>query len=530
MLCGAVLVVPMLLLGCGQKADSRLASDLGLGPTIGSVADLVEPAPVAVEGYGLVTGLAGTGSPVCPPQIRQYLKRYISVQQPAGSINVDELIKSDTTAVVRLEGLIPPAPSKNDRVDVKVTPLPGSGTTSLQGGWLPRAELHVEGTIGGTIQPVVTVEGGVFVDVIEQAEPSLATGYVLGGGRVQREYVAVLTLPKADYLIASTIRNRLSERYGPNTARSVSPSVIEVTIPTEYRRRKARFLAMVPMTFLAETAETTPVRIDKLIELLAVAEDKEIYEIALEAIGRDCLPKLRFFLGSVNDEVRFRAARCMLNLRDDSALETLRTIALDQASPYRMEALDAITKGAQRNAAVLLARGMLRDPDRAVVLAAYEYLREMGDAAVEQEFVGRSFYLERVRGAGQDVVFVSRSGDPRVVIFGGPLECRDNTFVESPDGRVVINSRAGQEDAFLMRRDSEFSSMIGPVRSGLGLTEIVRVLGAERGRRNAGDVAGLGACYSDVAAILEQMCAKDAVPAVFWAGSLPKFGPIIKKP
>ncbi len=72
------LFVPVLLLGCGAKDESVATVDplLGreLGSTIGSVADVAQPEPVAVEGYGLVAGLAGTGSGACPPDVRAYLK------------------------------------------------------------------------------------------------------------------------------------------------------------------------------------------------------------------------------------------------------------------------------------------------------------------------------------------------------------------------------------------------------------------------------------------------------------------------
>ena len=521
------LLVPIVIVGCGGKSGVKSESDLDLGPTVGSVAQVAPAAPMQVEGYGLVVGLPGTGSPSCPPELRTYLKRYIPMQMPERSVNVDSFIESNTTAVVRLEGMIPSAVSKRDRFDVKVTALPGSGTLSLQGGWLPKSELHVRGTFGGAVKPLATVEGGVYINAVGEAEPTLTAGYVLGGARSLHDYVGALTLRKPDFLTASAIRNRLSERYGPRTARTASPSIIELKIPSEYEGRKTRFLAMVSATFLVETAQSMPVRINTMVERLAASKDKEGAEIALEALGRDCLTQLRSLLSSGNEEVRLRAARCMLYLRDDEALKTLRTIALDKNSPYRAEAFEAVAKGAQRNDAMLLAKGLLQDGDKAMVLAAYEYLRRSGDPAIEQEFIGRSFYLEQVAGVDRKAIFVSRSGVPRVVIFGGPLTCDDNLFIESANGRVVANSRAGQAEAFVMCKDSTTSGMIGPIKTSRGLSDMIRVLGAER-RSDAGP-AGLGVPYADVAAFLEQMCAKEAVAAEFWPGPLPKIGPIVKK-
>jgi len=522
-----LLLVPVVVMGCGGEADVKSESDLDLGPTVGTLAQVAPATAIQVEGYSLVIGLPGTGSPSCPPRIRAYLKRYIPIQMPNQSLDVDKLIKSNTTAVVRLEGTIPPAASKKDRFDVKVTALPGSGTLSLQGGWLPKAELQVLGTFGTSVKPLATVEGGVYINTVGEAKPNLTDGYILGGATVLNDYVGALTLRKADFLAASAIRDRLSERYGPRTARTASPSVIELKIPPEYQRRKVRFLAMVSATFLVQTAQNMPVRINALVEQLATSENKEAAEIALEAVGRDCLAQLRPLLDSGDEEVRLRAARCMLYLRDDEAVGTLRAVALDETSSYRTEAFEAVVKGARRNDAVALARKLLRDNDKTMVLSAYRYLRRVGDSRIEQEFVGRTFYLEHVTGVDRKAIFVARSGAPRVVIFGGPLTCRDNLFVESVDGRVVANSRAGQAEAFVMCKDSATSGMIGPIETTLDLSDMIRALGAER--RGGDKPAGLGVPYADVAAFLEQVCAKEAVPAEFWPGPLPKIGPIVKK-
>ncbi|MHC4521668.1 MAG: HEAT repeat domain-containing protein, partial [Planctomycetota bacterium] len=248
-----------------------------------------------------------------------------------------------------------------------------------------------------------------------------------------------------------------------------------------------------------------------------------------EAIGRHCLPKLATLLNASNDEVRLRAARCALSLGDDGALEPLRAMAMDETSRHRLEALDAVVTAGRRNDATTLARRLLRDRDAQVVLAAYEHLRKMEDVAVRQEFVGRSFYLEAVVQTDRRAIFVARSGDPRIVIFGSSLTCRDNVFVESPDGMVVVDSRAGQDYATLTRRVANRPGVIGPIRSGLTVGEIIRALGSERRSTRGGGSAGLGACYGDVAAVLEQLCAKGGVAAEFWAGPLPKIGLIVKK-
>jgi len=528
-----LLLVPMMLIGCGpnDKSDATGDSVIGkeLGLTVGSLAEIARPEPLAVEGYGLVGGLPGTGSASCPPAIRAYLKQYILGQVPGGSVAPDNIINSKTTAVVRLEGVVPAAASRGDRLDVKVTPVPGSDTTSLHGGWLYRADLKLAGTFGPSARTLAVAEGPVFINTIAVAEPDQTTCYVLGGGTAQYDYVGNLRLRRADFARASAIRNRLNERYGVDTARAVSPRDVEFIIPAEYRWRKMRFVSMAAATFLDDTPELRATRIDALLKGLSESADKESCEIALEAVGRESLPKLRSLLNAADEEVRLRAARCALNLRDDAAIEALRAIALDEASPYRIEALDVMVVSARQNDAISLARRLLRDKDVRLVLAAYDALRRMEDAAVSRELVGRSFYLEHVVQTDRKAIFVSRSGEPRVVLFGAPLTCRDNIFVEAADETVTVNSRAGQDHVSLTRKNPAGPGVIGPVRTTFSVSEIVRALGAERSGAEAGDASGLGVSYTDVAAVLEQLTAKGAVIAEFWAGPLPKIGRIVKE-
>jgi hypothetical protein len=513
----------------GSRADSlAFKPPAELGATIGSLADVVQPVPVAVEGYGLVGGLPGTGSAYCPAEVRAYLKQYIPTQLPTERINIDALLNSKNSAVVALQGVIPTMPSLGERFDVRVTLLPGSEATSIQGGWLYKAELVLKGTFGVRTRPVALVDGPVFVNAIGTAQIDPRSGYLLGGGKMQDEYVATLRLRTPSFRTASLIRNRLSERYGPKIAEAFSAGVIQVIIPAEYRQRKARFLAVIPATFLEVTNELTNTRVDTYVQMLAASKNKEACEVALEAVGRASAVKLTALLSSSDPEVRLRAGRCLLNVGDRRGLPALRDLALDPKSPYRLEAIEAIMISPLRADAVTLGQRLLRDDDVAVVLAAYNYLREIDDRFVSREVIGRGFLLEQMVQSSHRAVFVSRSGDPRVVLFGSPLACRDNLFVESPDQAVMLNSRAGQDYVSITRKHPTRPGIIGPVQCRRDVADVVRALGGEPSQATTGPLQHLGVPYSQVVAILEQMCAKDAVAAQFWPGPLPKIEPPVK--
>jgi hypothetical protein len=376
---------------------------------------------------------------------------------------------------------------------------------------------------------LATVSGAVFIDSLSSGDVDPRRGNILGGGRTLYEYSTLLRLRRADYRVASAIRNRLSERYGPNVARAISNRDIHLQIPAEYLWRKERFLAMVRATYVEVTQELSNARIDALVRLLTVGGDRENAEIALEALGRESLDKLAMLLTSPEAEVRLRAGRCVLGLGDDRGYATLRELVVDAKSPFRIEAFDAIMASAKRNDALALARRLLRDEDAAMVLAAYEHLRRLDDPAVSKEVVGRSFHLEQVVQTDRRAIFVSRSGDPRIVLFGAPLKCSNSLFVESQDQSIVVNARPEQDHVSIARKHPTRPGIVGPVRAGFDVAEIVRTLGGEITAGGGGELRGVGASYEEVMVILERLAAKGGVAAEFWPGPPGKMALPVKK-
>lgn len=533
-----VLLTAALLLACfaggcpeQRKYDGAAAgpATAGLGPTIASVATVLVPEPLSVEGYGLVGGLKGTGSAECPPAIRAYLARQIRQQLPAGaSLNVEEFISNLDTAAVLVEGIIPEMPMKNEYFDLKVTALPSTQTTSLDGGGLFPAELKMPGRFGVNTRFLADAIGPVFIDKVGDPNADRRTGFVLAGGKVLNDYVVVLALREQDFRLTNRIRNLLNGRFGETTARAVSPGRIEVTIPAQYKQRRQRFVAMVNVTFLTQEPQETAERIKTLVQRLAGTENKYEAEVALEAIGNQCLGNLRPLLDSPDERVRLHAARCMLSLGDDEALETLRRMAMDASSAHRLEALDAAALASRRNDAATLARKLLDDGDLQVRLAAYEHLRQLEDVTITQEFIGRTFYLERIAQSSHKLIYVSRSGQPQIVLFGEPISCHDNIFVESPGGDITINAAAGQNQATIIRKHPKRPGVVAQAQSPFDLADIIRTLCQEPPKE--GDKGGgLGVSYADLAVLLKQMCDKGAIEAEFHAGPLPKISPNIKK-
>ena len=109
-------------------------------------------------GYGLVVGLNGTGSRDIPPAVRAHMVQEMarrgigSEAEGYGHLKPDAMLDSPDTAVVIVEGVVPPGAVGRQVTalnqihgtifDVRVKADHRTGTTSLEGGRLYTAELR----------------------------------------------------------------------------------------------------------------------------------------------------------------------------------------------------------------------------------------------------------------------------------------------------------------------------------------------------------------------------------------------------
>ncbi|MHC4124226.1 MAG: flagellar basal body P-ring protein FlgI [Planctomycetota bacterium] len=470
---------------------------------------------IPVEGFSLVGNLQGTGSSECPTGIRKYLVRYIKQQLPDEK-KVGKFIASTDTAVVKIQGFIPPAARKNERFDIKITALSGTQTTSLEGGMLWGADLFEAGKLGVAIKTIAKAEGSLFIDKISDHKINKNSAYILGGGKVTEDHKVNLFLIKPSYSAASLIRNRLNERFGPEIAKAVSPSLVELKIPPKYNLERERFIALVKTMYLSENPKLLKQRINASVMELAVSDNKYKSEIALEAIGKESLKKLAALLNSRNEKVCLHASRCMLRMRSNEGFEAMRNIAMDEMSSYRIEALKAISNSADRNAASAVARRLLRDNNLDIRLAAYQQLLKLDDIMITHELIANNFYIDQIAQVKDKAVIAFRSGQLRIVLLGAPIKCRDNIFVQSVDGHITINVPSdAKEVSIILMRDKKIMSL----KSSFDLNDIIRTLC--EGPLKQGNYE-LRVTYADLIAILKQMCEKGAIPAEFKAGPLPQ--------
>jgi hypothetical protein len=487
------------------------------------MAELYEFGAIPVKGWGIVAGLAGTGSSECPPILRDVLVKYIQQQVPAESrLDPEGFINSPDTAVVEISGVIPAVALEGERFDVEVVAFASTQTTSLDGGRLYPAELKAVSRLQRFDQYskiLATAQGPVFVDKVDSGPSGKVGGRVLGGGSVAEDVQISLILSEPDYLAASAIRNRINERFGPGTASAISPGEIRLAITAKFRDRKGTFLAMVRALYIGGDEQSLQKRIEMLVGKLGQGEDTADSQIALVTIGKAALDELAPLLEASEESTRFHAGVCMLDIGDDRALSVLGQIVDNRSSAYRIEAIRAIGTSGRRKDAIAVLNGVLADSNFDVRFAAYEQLRNLRDISVSQTSVSGDFLVDSIVCGGQKSIYASRSDIGRIVLFGAPIYCKDNIFIESADRNIVINAGPGDKFVSVMRKHPKSTRLFGPLRSSFKLTDVIRVLGeAIPAEDNSLIRPGLGVAYSDIVVLLKQMAENGAVEAQFRAG------------
>lgn len=515
--------------GCGASREEKALNresrqDFSSNSTIGSLVNVVYLDAIPVEGIALVGGLEGTGSAQCPPEARRYLEKYIMGKLGTEG-NISQYITSKNTAPVRVEGLMPTVKTRNGKFDLKVTALENTQTTSLNGGRLWGVDLYERGNIGNSLRLLAKGQGPMYIDRLNQDEEiDYLSGYVLGAGESRNEYKMLLFIKEPNYRTAAVIRDRLNTRFESDTAKAESPSTIRITVPDYYKKQKERFASIIESIYMIDSEELNKERVSKFTRLLISGKQKQASENALEAIGSPAEKKLEVLLNSSNPEVRLRAGRCLLNLGNQQGLKELRELAFEKGGDYRLEALKAISKAADREQITSVARQLLSAEQQDLQLTAYEILADIDDIYIDRQRVSRNVILDRITRSDKKLIYVYRKSRPRIVIFGAPLVCDKDIYAETSDGKVTINAPQDAEEVTIFRKIPG-KPREGPIKltCSFELADIIKTLSNPPiADKRAIRRPGLGITYDQTIELLKKLAKSSVLDVEFRASELPK--------
>ncbi|MFG0330219.1 MAG: flagellar basal body P-ring protein FlgI [Phycisphaerales bacterium] len=502
--------------------------------TVRYEAELQGFGPSIVTGYGIVVGLDGTGSADTPMQVRALMEREASrmLEQTqvtdAQNFSVSRLLDSNDTAVVFVEALVPPGAPEGTEFDLLIEALPGTSTTSLEGGRLWTTRLMQGLVVPGAPerQSIALGRGELFLNPF--ADPERSGGgttvnrrraRVLGGGVMTRSMPLVLMLRSPSFArsraIVYAINGRFPQEAGQDdiTARAIQGSAderISITVPPSWRGRTDEFV---------ETLMATPIR-QGATEQRAYQLSRWIKENPLDAqavswcwvaLGKLATPVIQELYEYPEAIVRLAALKAGAKLEDPLVIDPLSEIALDPQSEVRTPALDLLGEmpGAARVGVTL--RQLLDDESRNIRVAAFEGLRRQNDPIVRRLTLGPQAPFELYAVPSKHpMVYATQQGRPRIVVFGDGISIERPVVVDTWSSRFIM---VGDDESgpVRLRYQNPRTGEVATYERPADLVDFIRFLGDDG--LGYGSDGGLDMSYSDTIRALYAMEQSGAITA-----------------
>ncbi len=395
---------------------------------------------IKVEGVGLVTNLAGTGSDPAPSPLRDKLIKEIQTHDVN---HYTKLLASDDTSMVIVRGFIPPAAQQGDIFDVEVRIPPRSQTTDLNNGWLMQARLrelrfldtvregHVAALVGGSILVDALFAG--------TGDPlSETTGRIAGGGKVTKARPIGLAISnefvtkRTSRMIGAAINERFS-RVEHGTKKGVAnpkrDNLVELAVHPRYRNNLGRYVRVIRSIAVGENAGDRAVRLTTLERMLLEPTTAEAAALQLEAIGKEGIPVLQQAVQSPDPEVRFYAAEALAYLDDAAATTPLRDAA-EQERAFRWRALTALSTMDAYEAKEALV-SLMHVVSAETRYGAFRALRGRNwrDSLVRGEVLDDKFGFHLISSNQEPMLHFSRTRRPELVVFGDSVSLRPPPFL-----------------------------------------------------------------------------------------------------
>jgi flagellar basal body P-ring protein FlgI len=550
--------------GCTSREGAPPAQDPGptyTGPvylrgTVGSLARVRGFQPLPVSGYGLVVNLRGTGSSEVPAALRQYMLnhlRRIGVGQsdsPLPNTPPEQVLNSENTAVVLVQGLIPPGASRGNRFDLLVRAA-DTQTTSLAGGSLWPVDLSIGGQNPGVdTRLLATGEGPIYLDPFanraeddqgdagDAAEdeldgyPATREGFarqavVLAGGRAVTNRNLELILNQASYRRSRLLEQRINERYpaAPSdrrpTAEAVSDSRIRINIPQRWQGKPGELLRLIEHLYLDRSPGFVPYQARTLANVLRQRPDEiERITLAWRSLGPNAVPELRDLYREENLLLRLAALRAGAFLEDERAGIVLSEMADHPDPMVRVQIARSLLHLPRSLRGSRTLADLLDDENTDVRLAAYDAMAAINDPMIDRVPVGNQrlkFVLDRVPSE-KPLIYVTHERRPRLAVFDRGIVFDKPMLARLWDNRLMLRVDEPRSPLKVFyQKPGEVEGKTYQLRP--DLATLIYFLAHESTDRLP--QPGLGLSYSEVVNIVHELSRRGVIDAPFEAESNP---------
>jgi flagellar P-ring protein precursor FlgI len=205
-------------------------------------------------GYGLVTGLSGTGDDLKKVLFTRQALYNMMVRQGI-TVNPTEFdkIKSKNVAAVMVTAALPPFAKQGSSIDVQVASI--GDAVSLAGGNLLMTSLKgPDGKVYAVAQGPMTIGAFSFGGKAASAQKNHPTVGRIANGAIIEQIVPVALgkngtlsyrLRAADFTTASHMSEAINATFGPNTATTLDATTVDITIPDTFTAQPVPFIAQI---------------------------------------------------------------------------------------------------------------------------------------------------------------------------------------------------------------------------------------------------------------------------------------------
>jgi flagellar basal body P-ring protein FlgI len=522
------LVIALVLGGCSgpilrpQSPEARI--DMPPMPDVKYVSELTHPYGmnfVKIEAVSLVTGLAGTGSDPPPTPQRAAL---IDEMKRREIPNPNEILASSDTSMVLARAFLRPGIQEGDRFDIEVRIPSQSETKSIRNGWLLQTRLTEMAVLNDSIREghvLGIAEGPILVDPTAdpKIDPALATrGRVLGGGIAikSRPLGLVIMHEHESVRTSQDIAHAINRRFftfvqgrKQGVATPKTGEFIDIAIHPRYKDNVSRYVQVLRNVAIKESPAGMQARLMFLEQQLADPLTAATAAIRLEAIGDDEAKQvLKHGVNSNDPEARFYAAEALAYLDETSAVSVLAEVARNEPA-FRVNALAALSAMDDATAHDAL-RSLLEVKSAETRYGAFRALWAMNphDPLLHEEKLGAQFHYHVLDIPGPDMVHVTESHLPEIVLFGKDQRFQLPVMLDAGKS-ILVNGLNG--DKITVTR---FVAGAEPKQQVVSprVDEVIRA------------IVALGGSYPDVVQALQQAKADGALASRFEVDALPEPG------
>jgi len=268
---------------------SALMVQSAAGARIKDVAQLGGVRENQLIGYGLVTGLAGTGDDLKKVLFTRQALYNMMVRQGI-TINPTDFAKinSKNVAAVMITASLPPFAKPGSTIDIQVASI-GDAASLAGGNLLMTALKGPDGKVYAVAQGPMTIGAFSFGGKAAKAQKNHTTVGRIANGAIIEQTVPVALgengtlsyrLRTSDFSTASNMSEAINSTFGEGTASPVDSTTVNVTIPDAFKAEPVPFIARLESLNI-KTDTNARVVINERTGTIVMGEDVRLSTVAV---------------------------------------------------------------------------------------------------------------------------------------------------------------------------------------------------------------------------------------------------------